>query len=167
MSVATQATESTPPKRFRPGVALVAFLVVLAVGLGFALIRSSDSDVAVTPTGIAESYIEARDTWDADAAIALFASDAVINDLGASPDEIPSHFAWFRAIGASISNEECSQTAIGYTTETWEVFLAWVNANHPDDRSVMTVGLQPSLTPEAIVLYEQYTNEFVAEQGGS
>ena len=36
---------------------------------------------AAAPVDIARTFIEARDAWDAEATAALFAPDAVINDL--------------------------------------------------------------------------------------
>jgi hypothetical protein len=51
--------------------------------------------------------------------------------------------------------------------EAWSAFRSWVVANHNDDMSTMyeSNGL-PRYTPEAVALWEQYTDEFVAEMGG-
>jgi hypothetical protein len=58
-----------------------------------------------------------------------------------------------------------------FSESVWEVFLRWTELNHPDDVNTMYdfSGLIeiPITTPEAVVLWEQYTSEFVAEQAGS
>ena len=88
--------------------------------------------------------------------------------------------AWMRALGAGprpggsyqfvITDgriEEVSQNFIDFPE--WDTFTVWVAINHNTDLLVLLADgcCVPSVTPEAIVLWEQYTNEFVAEQDGS
>ena len=53
-----------------------------------------------------------------------------------------------------------------FSPQVWEVFRAWVRDTHPQDVAVMydfSGGVDvPRKTPEAIALWEQHTNEFVA-----
>jgi hypothetical protein len=59
-----------------------------------------------------------------------------------------------------------------FTRETWEPFIDWVDANHPDDLPLMLSSIQPpetsmlsawpTLTPESIELWRTRTEEFVA-----
>lgn len=53
-----------------------------------------------------------------------------------------------------------------FSPEVWEVFLAWVEDNHPEAVPIMfdRTGPEevPIMTAEAIALWEQYTEEFVA-----
>ena len=48
----------------------------------------------------------------------------------------------------------------------WDEFSSWMTLNHLDDKS--TLFLQgnsvPATTPEALALWEQFTNEYVAER---
>lgn len=51
--------------------------------------------------------------------------------------------------------------------EAWSTFDTWLSENHPDDVTAMYVsGGNPRTDPEAIALFEQYTEEFVASLGG-
>lgn len=67
-----------------------------------------------------------------------------------------------------------------FLPEAWNPFVSWVETNHPDDVDTMFLpsnffeeGLflpgerHPSLTPESIELWRQYTEEFVAEKTGN
>ena len=49
-----------------------------------------------------------------------------------------------------------------FSSEAWDVFAGWVLANHSSGYTVMYGD--PYWTPEAIVLWKQYTDEFVAKQ---
>ena len=54
----------------------------------------------------------------------------------------------------------------GFSGQAWEVFQDWVRANHPEDVSNMYDFRDPRndgvrVTPEAVVLWKQYTDEFV------
>lgn len=203
-----QKTAPTKRPKLRIGVAVTAFIVVIAVGIG--LVYSQQTDVVASPIEISESYISARDSWDSETAVALFAQDAAMADLATTPREIPTQFDWFRATDWRWTVEECNQTNSGppaevtctYTYENawtralghgpteggsfvfliadgkiqeftnnlrdfpaWDVFAAWVAVNHYPDLVVLIDGCcTPRITPEAIVLWEQYTDEFVAEQ---
>lgn len=48
----------------------------------------------------------------------------------------------------------------------WDTFSTWVRANHAADFNTIFLqsGTQPAFTPDAIVLWEQFTEEYVAEQ---
>jgi hypothetical protein len=67
--------------------------------------------------------------------------------------------------------------------QVWESFRSWVEENHPEDMATMyntagedledtdtryniPVGRDHNTTTESIALWEQYTDEFVAEMGG-
>jgi len=55
-----------------------------------------------------------------------------------------------------------------FSSQVWEVFAAWVSENHPDDVLRLYQDASQSgmlTTPEALDLLQQFTNEFVAEQG--
>jgi len=60
-------------------------------------------------------------------------------------------------------------TNTGFSVQAWEVFTDWVSDTHPENLNVIIdLGIEgrtadvPIVTPEALVLWEQYTNEFVA-----
>jgi hypothetical protein len=55
----------------------------------------------------------------------------------------------------------------GFSDDVWDVFNSWIRLNHNPDLLVMYPDgcCTPSHTPEAVVLWERYTNEFVGEQG--
>ena len=212
----SQPTVSPPPeKRFRVGVALTAFAVVLAIGIGFAIFRNSGSTVAASPIEIGESYINAIDEWDSEAALVLLAPGAVMTSgLAESPTDIPAVFDFYRANDWRFTASECQQSNVGepvvitctYTHQNawmralgvdprpggsyefvitdgkieevssdfiefpeWDTFVDWVRTNHNTDQFVLIADgcCTPSVTPEAVVLWEQYTNEFVAERDGS
>lgn len=201
----TKKTAPTTPRRNRLGIALAAFLVVVIAGLGWTFF--TDSDVATTPTGIAESYLDAFDSRDAVAVLVLYPAN----------EEVAGELAWLEAIGWQENQLECVETAvgppatvhcthtfenawtnalsvgpydryddftiqdgliveisrqspedIGFSDEAWDVFLNWMRDKHSSDVSVLYVDscCQPSFTPEAVILWEQYTQEFVADQTG-
>jgi len=168
---------------------------------------------AVDPVEIGESYINAIDEWDSDAALALLAPGAVMASLAESPTEIAAVFDFYRASDWRWTVSECQQTNVGepaevrciYTNQNawaraldvepgggayefvitdgeigevrqihadspeWGIFTLWVMNNHNADFLVLVPDgcCRPSVTPEAIVLWGQYTEEFVAEQDGS
>ncbi len=88
--------------------------------------------------------------------------------------------AWMRALGVDprpggsyqfvITDgkiEEVSSEFIEFPE--WDTFTRWVRTNHNTDLFVLLADgcCVPNVTPEAIVLWELYTNEFVAELDGS
>ncbi len=214
-NVSTDGTTSGTPQRLRLGVALAAFAVVIAAGIGFVLVRDSNTAAGPSPVEIGESYMNAIDDWDSEAALALLAPDAVMtNGLAESPTEIPAVFDFYRANDWRSTASECQQTNVGepvvvnctYTRQNawmralgvdprpggsyqfvitdgkieevssefiefpeWDTFTRWVRTNHNTDLFVLLADgcCVPNVTPEAIVLWEQYTNEFVAELDGS
>ena len=215
-SETVQTERAAPPptqKRFGLGVAMTAFVLVIAAGIGFVLVRDSNTAASPNPVEIGESYINALHDWDSEVALALLAPDAVIaSGLAESPTDIPAVFDFYRANDWRYTASECQQTDVSeqvvvnctYTHQNawmralgvdprpggsyqfvitdgkiqevdqvfidfpeWDTFMGWIGLNHSSDRSVLLVdGGSPSVTPEAIVLWEQYTNEFVAEQDG-
>lgn len=205
-------------QRHRLAYGLVAAVAVLIVGTvtWIAVVNDGEPDVA-SPVDIGRSFIEAQDAWDADAATALLAPDAVIKGSGlvTEVEQYASNFAWYQALDWRWAVEECNQTTVGppaevrctlthqnawtralgvgpysgssidfvigngqiqeltddtdlsaFSPEAWGVFTKWVTANHPSELGVMIrrQGLTsiPIVTPEALALWEQYTNEFVA-----
>ncbi len=52
--------------------------------------------------------------------------------------------------------------------EAWNAFEAWIREHHPEAEDTMydLARSGPALDPESIVLWERYTDEFVAEMGG-
>ncbi len=90
-----------------------------------------ESDVAGTPVDIARSFIEARDAWDAEAAIALLASDAVVRDEIRTVEELPALFDFLRAVDWRWTVGECTETATGPAVEvtcTYTHNNAWTRA---------------------------------------
>jgi len=212
--VPTEGTTSETP-RLRLGVALAAFAVVIAAGIGFVLVRDSNTAASSSPVEVGESYINAADEWDSEAALALLAPGAVMTSgLAESPTDIPALFDFYRANDWRWMVSECQQTNVGEPAEVkctlthqnawmralgvdprpggsyefvitdgeieevgpgfipfpeWDRFIGWLATNHGTDLLVLVPDgcCTPSLTPEAIVLWEQYTKEFVAEQDGS
>jgi len=222
----TKQTDPTSSKR-----SMMPWLIAaaLAAVVGVAIIVSNQNsgevpvvdeptpttvvDAAPTPVDIGESYINAIDEWDSDAALALLAPGAVMASLADSPSEIPAVFDFYRANDWRWTATECQQTNVGepaevkciYTNQNawaraldiepgggayefvitdgeigelrqihadspeWGIFTLWVMDNHNADFRVLVPDgcCRPSVTPEAIVLWEKYTNEFVAEQDGS
>ena len=205
-------------RRRGPVYGLAAAVVVLIIGTvsWIAFRDDGGSGFAATPVDIGRSFIQAQDAWDADAALALLAPDAVIDQgLFTNIEEYPSHFEWNRALDWNFAVEECNQTvndavvevtcaysyenawtralgvgpysgstfdfviadgqiqeltdnfesSTGFSTQAWEVFRGWVRDTHPEAVSVMYDFSGPSdaprVTSEALVLWEQYTNEFV------
>jgi len=214
--VPTDRTTARTPQKLRLGVVFAALAVIMAVGIGFVLVNDSNTAAgpALSPVEIGESYINAIDEWDSDAALALLAPGAVMaNGLPESPSDIPAVFDFYRANDWRWTATECQQTNVGepavvnctYTNQNawaraldlelvpggayefvitngeigevrhnhkdqpeWGIFTLWMMNNHNDDYLVMVPDrcCRPSVTPEAIVLWEKYTNEFVAEQDG-
>ncbi len=82
----------------------IIVLVLVAGGCG---------DIA-GPEQIAESFMEARDTWDAEATEALLAPDAVIDDL-----EVPraadysEQYRWYEAVEWRWALDECTESGSG------------------------------------------------------
>ena len=214
-NVSTDGTTSGTPQRLRLGVALAAFAVVIAAGIGFVLVRDSNTAAGPSPVEIGESYINAADEWDSEAALALLAPGAVMTSgLAESPTDIPALFDFYRANDWRWMVSECQQTNVGEPAEVnctlthqnawmralgvdprpggsyeflitdgeieevspgfigfpeWDTFTRWVRTNHNTDLFVLLADgcCVPNVTPEAIVLWELYTNEFVAELDGS
>ena len=58
-----------------------------------------------------------------------------------------------------------------FSVQVWDVFKAWLSDSHPDDVSVMydfSNGYELALqTPEAVALWEERTNEFIASLADS
>lgn len=54
-----------------------------------------------------------------------------------------------------------------FSGDAWQPFIAWVGvAHYPDHQAITTNNFsRPVWTPEALELWDRYTNEFVAEKG--
>ncbi len=84
-------------------------------------------------------------------------------------DPSPEETVLFR-LTVSVSNqitefERIPSQPPGYV-EMFETFIEWLGANNPDDLGSMIDGDgNPITTPEALELWEKYTEEFVAAQG--
>jgi hypothetical protein len=67
----------------------------------------------------------------------------------------------------SVVETDNGETSTDGMFEAFRMFRAWVSRNHPDDGARMYgSGDQVLLDPDAIALYEQYTDEFVASLEG-
>jgi hypothetical protein len=57
---------------------------------------------------------------------------------------------------------------LGFSQEAWDPFLYWVLRHHPDDLTTIVPDYccTPAWTPGAVVLWAEFTEEFVAEQAG-
>lgn len=86
----------------------------------------------LSPTEIGHAFIQARDAHDADAAEALFASDAEIHDdYMTSASEYRSHFAWHESVGWEWRADRCSETETGPPAEVTCAYTmenAWTKA---------------------------------------
>jgi hypothetical protein len=51
--------------------------------------------------------------------------------------------------------------------QAWDTFREWVEQNHSGDLATMYDAGNPRYTSEAIALWEQYTEEFIAEMESS
>ncbi|MGI9622779.1 MAG: nuclear transport factor 2 family protein [Acidimicrobiales bacterium] len=88
-------------------------------GCGFA------DTTCTTEVGISRTFMEALDSWDADTATALLASDAVIVDLAENAEEYVALSAYHEATGWRFHVNECREVNEGppaivrctYTTE--------------------------------------------------
>ena len=117
-------TRRTPPAA---GAAL-ALLVLLVAGCS--------STQPEGPEAVARSYLEARATWDADAALDLFADDATIDDATiafreTSTAEQASAFEFFQAVDWRETVEQCVETTSGPRSEvtcTYTFENAWTGA---------------------------------------
>jgi len=86
----------------------------------------------LSPTEIGHAFIQARDAYDADAAEALFASDAEIHDdYMTSASEYHAHFAWHESTDWEWRADQCSETETGPPAEvrcTYTMENAWTKA---------------------------------------
>lgn len=104
------------PRRLTPGIALAAFLIVIAVGIAVAVaFRANEPDV-VSPQTLAASYIEAQNAWDADAATALLAEDVNFVETVIALRSLEANYANYRAIDWRWTVEACTETAAGSAT---------------------------------------------------
>lgn len=180
-------------------------------------VATTDAPVTTVPADtpsaieVAETFIRARNAWDAETTMALFAAGADVQDLEVSEvAHYTRQYEWYQAVGWRWELDECVETdpgppshvecsythhnawmdALGDepiaqsylfviedgriaelsntfgTFSAWSEFRNWVNANHPDDVSVMYTSRggfdAPSYTTEALDLWRRYTEEFAA-----
>ncbi len=61
-----------------------------------------------------------------------------------------------------------SNIAVTQYNDVWSALLEWMTENHPDDIPIMFWAdlSHPELSPESLALFQQYTDEFVAEVAG-
>ncbi|MCP3973655.1 MAG: hypothetical protein GY720_04100 [bacterium] len=206
--------------RGHPGVAIAAFFVVVAIGVGLFAALNAGEQAPAAPVEIAETFIDVRSPTDAATAVALLAPGAVIeHGIAGDVEGYEATLDWSLAIGDRRLAIDCTEAvftgasaaitcaydysnawsqALGvgpfsgntfdfviadgqilelrhtvgilndYSPQVWEVFTGWLTSNHLSDRLTMirTVsdGTQfPIPTPESIALWDQYTQEFVAE----
>jgi len=109
-----------------------AAIVAVVLGIGVLFISQRQSEVAQPPAttvapdvaagepeATARRFIDARNMRDGEAAIALFAPDAVISgDFAiAGAEDYPALFSWFQATDWRWTVEECSVTMAGPPAE--------------------------------------------------
>ena len=95
-------------------------VLVIAGASVLLLTRDTGRDVADSePEAIARRFIDARDAWDGEAAVALFAPDAVISGENgiAFAEDYPALFSWFQATDWRWTVEECTVTMAGPPAE--------------------------------------------------
>jgi hypothetical protein len=112
------------PRRLLP--ALAAGAVVLLAGIVFVIVsRDGGFFTSPTPLQIAESYMEARNAWDATRAGELLAPDAVLNDTPIiGRDELAAGFEVLRVYEFQFEPFECTEsTAIVSCTYMMETNL--------------------------------------------
>jgi hypothetical protein len=132
----TTPTQPTRNERRRPWLiaAAAAAIVIIAGASVLLLTRDTGPDVADgEPEATARRFIDARDTWDGEAAVALFAPDAVISgEHGiAAVEDYPALFSWFQATDWRYTVEECTVTMAGPPAEvtcTYTQENAWSRA---------------------------------------
>ena len=116
-------TRREQPRRRGWLIATAVFLAVLAAGAAVLLTGNGEPDVADTPQGIAELFIEG----DATTAVGLLANDAVFDHSTATSVEEYSAFRdWQVATGAFATVTECSETPAGVTVE---VSCSYIHGN--------------------------------------
>ena len=94
--------------RLVPVLTMVAIAIVVALGVLF----TRDDGVA-SPETLANAYMEARQNLDAEAAQALFATDATLSDEGFDLSEMPALFDWYRALNWNWTRGECAEPSSG------------------------------------------------------
>jgi hypothetical protein len=102
-------------------VGLVTLIVVLDVW---------DSKVAA-PVEVARAFVEARDAWDAEATVILFASDAVISDLQVPfVTDYEKQYRWYEAVDWRWAVDECAEVVYPARTVTCSYTMnnAWSRA---------------------------------------
>lgn len=120
METRTPTIETRPPakspRRWIP--ALVAGALVLLLGVPFLILRDGGGLFGLfgpTPVEIAESYMEARNAWDASAARSLLADDVVMNDVPMieNLEELEPGFEALRVYEFQFSSVECAELVAG------------------------------------------------------
>lgn len=95
----------------KPWLVPVLAVTVIAV-MALAIVLTRDGGVA-SPEAVANAYMEARENLDAEAAQALFAPDATVNDEGYDLSEMPALFDWYRALNWNWTRGECAEASSG------------------------------------------------------
>ena len=115
---ATQPTRETDSRRAFMVAAMVAAIVLIA-GVGtWAVLSSNETTLGAAPERIAAAYMDARNDYDADAALALLSSTVTMSDVPIvdSLDEVAPSFDYLRRLEATF-DYECTETRPGTVSE--------------------------------------------------
>jgi len=99
------------------GLATAVTLLIIGIVTWIVLVDDGGSDSEGTSVDVARSFIEARDAWDAETTVALFAPDAIIDDL-----EVPraadysEQYQWYEAVDWHWVADECTDVVSGTDT---------------------------------------------------
>ena len=120
-----EAEVSTPAHSVRPSLdprrqrrlraGAIAAALVVAVGGLWAFVNSRTGDPVAAAMDVASIYLEARNAYDADTALAVMAPDVVLDEIPRihDRDEVEPIFDWMRRQGIVISTYECAATTPG------------------------------------------------------
>ena len=108
------------------GAVAVAATVLIIVGIVALTGSEVDVEIATDPDGsgedqqalgIAQDFVEARNSWDGEAVRSLVADDAVIDGFVSTADEYLTNNDFEQATGWRFIQPECTATVVGPPTE--------------------------------------------------
>jgi hypothetical protein len=108
---------------------VVVAVVLLAAACGSDGDESSGD--AAEAVGIAQGFVEAKDTWDGEGTSSLVADDAIVDGVAASADEYLADTEFERATGRRYLEPECTTSEVGPPAEVTCTYLlqnAWSEA---------------------------------------